>query len=124
MKQLLVISLSILILSGTSKDVAIYAAFKFNQSYIAEFLCINKEQPQLKCNGKCQLKDQLEESKEKESETPIPFSESKQFPVYLVSLEKPNSDLVPVHDQGIAVSLKTNVLRDGFLDAIFHPPKA
>lgn len=34
--------------------------FILNQEYVKEFLCINKEQPELQCNGKCHLSKQLE----------------------------------------------------------------
>ena len=36
-----------------------YLAYVLDYDYIATILCINKEEPELKCNGKCYLKDQL-----------------------------------------------------------------
>jgi hypothetical protein len=36
-----------------------YFEYVLDYDYIATILCINKEKPELKCNGNCYLKDQL-----------------------------------------------------------------
>lgn len=41
-----------------------YVEYLANQDYIAEFLCINKEKPELQCNGKCHLVKELEKQQE------------------------------------------------------------
>src|SRR5699024_11009918 len=38
-------------------------------AYIAQ--CINKEKPQMHCNGKCQLENKLEETDENDSQKPV-----------------------------------------------------
>lgn len=45
----------------------VFVQFKLNQDYIAKVLCINKDKPELKCNGCCQLKKEIAE-KEREHE--------------------------------------------------------
>lgn len=45
-----------------------------NQAEIIELFCINKEKPQLKCDGKCHLATQLAEVETDTEETP--FSQS------------------------------------------------
>ncbi|MBY0487123.1 MAG: hypothetical protein K2P85_08080 [Flavobacteriaceae bacterium] len=40
-----------------------------NYEYISKVLCVNKEKPQMKCNGKCHLMKEL--AKASESEKPI-----------------------------------------------------
>ena len=37
-----------------------YVEYVLNQDYIAEFLCINKDKPELQCNGKCHLVKEIE----------------------------------------------------------------
>ena len=37
------------------RPVQPYVEYILNQDYIAEFLCINKDKPELQCNGKCHL---------------------------------------------------------------------
>lgn len=39
--------------------LGIVAGWWLNQDYIARVLCINRAKPQLKCNGKCHLRRQL-----------------------------------------------------------------
>lgn len=43
-----------------------YVEYVINQDYIAEFLCMNKDKPELQCNGKCHLVKQLERQQENE----------------------------------------------------------
>ncbi len=44
-----------------------YVEYFLNQDYIAEFLCINKEKPELECNGKCHLVKAIEKQQENDS---------------------------------------------------------
>lgn len=44
--------------------------FYVNQEYIAKKLCVNRDKPQLHCNGKCHLTKQLREENRKEHESP------------------------------------------------------
>lgn len=48
--------------------------FYINQVDIAELFCINKEKPQLKCDGKCHLSSEL--SKTETQNDQLPFSQS------------------------------------------------
>ena len=43
-----------------------YIEYVLNQDYIAEFLCINKDKPELQCNGKCHLVKQIEKQQKNE----------------------------------------------------------
>jgi len=46
-------------------------SFYVNQSEIAELFCINKEKPELKCDGKCHLATQIEKVETDEENTPF-----------------------------------------------------
>lgn len=43
----------------TFKPVIPLVDYAINYDYISEVLCINKNKPELKCNGKCHLKSEL-----------------------------------------------------------------
>ena len=43
-----------------------FTSFKLNQNYIAATLCVNKNKPQLHCEGKCYLTKKLKQADEKE----------------------------------------------------------
>ncbi|WP_405246903.1 hypothetical protein [Cellulophaga sp. Asnod2-G02] len=48
--------------------------YVFNYDYISEVLCINKEKPELNCNGKCYLMTKLaEESKANDANKKTPI---------------------------------------------------
>ncbi len=58
-------------------DLIQVAAFKLNQADISKALCINKDKPALKCDGKCFLNKTLAASKEDKQEKPIPPPDEK-----------------------------------------------
>jgi hypothetical protein len=46
--------------------IGILIDFKFNQDFIADMLCIDREKPMSTCNGKCYLSKQLKKAEEQE----------------------------------------------------------
>jgi len=63
MRQALVISLSIVLIFPAFQQVGVLAFFKLNQSTIIQNWCENKQEPELKCNGKCYLAKRMQASK-------------------------------------------------------------
>ena len=55
------------------------------QDYIAEFLCINKDKPELHCNGKCYLMRKLAEHNEQKKRNLPPIS-MEDYPIGFVQL--------------------------------------
>lgn len=51
------------------KPVVPVFQYVFDYQYISEVLCINKEKPELKCNGKCHLMKELAKASEDEKST-------------------------------------------------------
>ncbi len=49
----------LLTLMMTFKPVLPLVDYAVNYDYISEVLCINKDKPELQCNGKCHLKSEL-----------------------------------------------------------------
>ncbi|MCB0521212.1 MAG: hypothetical protein H6577_10700 [Lewinellaceae bacterium] len=72
MNQKVAIFLTTLFISAGCRDVFTILYFYGNQSFIAENLCINKDQPEKNCHGKCYLSKQLEENDGKQSNDPPP----------------------------------------------------
>ena len=48
----------------------ILANYRLNKQYIASAFCENKKKPQMRCEGKCHLKKQLDAEDKKESSLP------------------------------------------------------
>ncbi|OWW25043.1 hypothetical protein B4Q04_10870 [Zobellia sp. OII3] len=55
MTRLAPLFLTLLYLVAMVRPVFPILEFVVNQDYIAEFLCINTDKPELECNGKCYL---------------------------------------------------------------------
>ena len=49
-----------------------YVAFKFNQEYITNVFCVNKDKPELHCDGKCYLKKKIDTAKNHADSRKIP----------------------------------------------------
>lgn len=49
--------------------VGIAAWYEINKEYVSTVLCINKNKPELKCNGKCYLTKQLKKADTPQSDT-------------------------------------------------------
>ena len=54
------------------------AHFYANQKYIAATLCVNKNKPEMKCCGKCQLTNKLKQEENKDKQNPARKSENKE----------------------------------------------
>jgi hypothetical protein len=53
-------------LSANCTQLFVYAGFTMNQKYIAAELCINRDKPELNCQGKCYLMRKLKQAEQKE----------------------------------------------------------
>lgn len=101
-------------------NLFVYAGFEINQTYIATELCINKNRPELHCNGQCYLMKKLKQAQDKEQKqerlsqktqtqdalvvNPMVF---KQYPLAEIKFHIPAST-------GMPQSIK---------NSIFHPPQ-
>lgn len=53
---------------GTMKNSILYALYEFDTPLFVSTFCINKNNPALHCNGKCQLVKMQKEQREQESD--------------------------------------------------------
>lgn len=47
-------------------NLFLFAGFELNRNYIAAEFCVNKNKPELHCNGQCYLMKKLKQAQEKE----------------------------------------------------------
>ena len=81
------------------RPIAPFVEYAINKGYIATFLCINKDKPALKCEGKCHLFKQVKKQQQEEQKTlrvsmeeyPIGFIEFLTLPFKYIFLIKRNS---------------------------------
>jgi len=81
---ILFVFLYIIAMLGPIQPLIEYA---LNQDYIAEFLCINKNKPELQCNGKCHLLKEIEKQQESNPLTSLGIS-LENYPIGFVDILK------------------------------------
>lgn len=64
--------ISALLISSVAKTV-VFADYLLNYDYISKVLCINKDKPEMHCNGKCHLAKEL---KKQDTEESKPFAKT------------------------------------------------
>jgi hypothetical protein len=57
--------------------------YVINKEFISTVLCINRDEPELNCNGKCQVAEQLKEQEKKKNEQKGPITDKIDIPVYI-----------------------------------------
>ena len=67
------------------RPVKPYVEYILNQDYIAEFLCINKDKPELQCNGKCHLVKEIEKQQQQEPFAALSIS-MENYPIGFVNI--------------------------------------
>lgn len=97
--------------------------YQANIDYISEVLCINKEVPEKKCNGKCYLKKQLnkvDNSTNDDQQTPSKKSENN-LPEFIAieyfSINESIYSLVIEHNAAYS-----NTYQYNHTNTLFHPP--
>ena len=101
-------------------ELGIYLSFKLNQDYIAEFLCIEKDNPESTCQGCCQLKNKLEEHEKQKQD--LPQSENRKYEIQLFT-SKPAAGLIPFQNVEKVIQFSPRNTSILFANFIFHPPK-
>ena len=108
-----------LFVEGGSR-LLVTAAFELNQSYIAEYLCINKDKPMLHCDGKCYLARKLKEAEEKEKKSEKESVKVSYQPAFLTEKTTLTVPVFPIEEHAMGecpFSLPTQPA------TIFHPPR-
>lgn len=87
MKRVLLYFLSTLMLIQACWGIMIISAFYINRDYIAQFLCENRDAPQLHCQGTCVLMKKMKKAREDEKKnTENKIKESHVFVVAAVAV--------------------------------------
>ncbi len=76
MKKVISVFLLLTLCSQLMVKVGVIVTWKFNQNYISQNLCINRDKPEMECNGKCHLQKQLksvEDNQTKETSASLPL---------------------------------------------------
>lgn len=96
-----------------------FAGYELNKTYIATVLCINKNKPELNCNGKCFLSKKIAEAEKKQQSDEKKIQKDLSQQVMIVSTFKINfqSENLSTYK---TLYQKTYYFQK--VNSIFHPP--
>lgn len=93
--------------------------YQVNRNYIIEFLCINKNKPELKCEGTCFLKKKLDLAEQSQNKSQNIIKQL-EIPVFLVK----GSNILffnPIHVTENYIQIK-EIYDFQNMVKVFHPP--
>ena len=121
MRALVTYSFVFLYMIAMLRPVQPMVEYFLNQGYIKEVLCINKNKPQLQCNGKCYLTKQLKKQQETPANKVLEIAMEK-YPIGFVELLKLQENTTEIALSEKQSFFYNNTYRSTYLTAIFHPP--
>jgi hypothetical protein len=97
-----------------------YIDYLVRKSYIITNFCINRDKPEMGCNGKCHLNEKLSEGNKAKDNSPAPVPQ-KQWKIsdFLLATKVINNIMPDLSDQGF---LYINNYSFQFATSVFHPP--
>lgn len=100
----------------------VFSSYFANKAYIAAVLCVNKDKPQLQCEGKCYLKKQLSKTDTPESNSAglTLKLETSPFTAPLFAVQKVMAFFSTTTGYG---TFQESSYRYSYHPACFHPPQ-
>nr|WP_233098677.1 hypothetical protein [Aureibaculum flavum] len=99
--------------------------YNLNYDYIAKVLCINKDEPELKCNGKCHLAKEIKKtlpSDNQDKPSGLPVIDFDKFPI--TSHENEHHKLNAFQ---FSKKLNFHIIKTGktnnYISSVFQPPE-
>jgi len=119
--QKLALFFSVLYLLSMAKPIIPLAEYLINQEYIAEFLCINKDKPQLNCDGKCYLAKKLRVQEENKRKNIPKINLENHFHI----VNKNHFSIQPYDPiSGQKFNpIESVVFSSSYINDVFHPPQ-
>lgn len=123
-KQVITVFLLLIWFSQLSGRYFVMLDFYLNQDFIAQTLCINRDKPQMHCNGHCQLSKKLNEESKKNQESPERRTDNRSEIFYAALFQK--DLLTPLFTIVAKNYLHPDCIGSPIdqATAVFHPPTA
>lgn len=97
--------------------------YELNKDYVSTVLCVNKDKPQMHCNGKCYLKKQLKKTEDRSSKSTGSKSE-KYALVYFIVQEFSFELRQPIRFAQNYISHYNDFTPHNPIVSIFRPPQS
>ena len=120
-RALLAITLILTLFGNAFLKSAVLFEFKFNQEYISQTMCVQKEIENNTCKGTCHLSKQLEKTEEQQDDIPVSNEELQEILVFFpISSEL---DEFMRQEENIFTPSSSSLLSTEVNHSIFHPPQ-
>lgn len=101
------------------RPIAPLVDYVVNYDYISKVLCINKEKPELHCNGKCHVAKELEGESQTLPSLPVVI---KEYPIGFVDILSVSSKKPFIKTSEIIFSRQKEYAYLAYF-LVFHPPR-
>jgi hypothetical protein len=129
MRILSSIVLILVLLSKTAYGLFWQVNFRMNQREIARLECVNKNRPEMHCNGKCYLAKQLQKSEAQLDDKKQESTRSLEQLKWLETAVFASPDFPKVHEVAIftdlqkqSYSMYLECFPTRYIPSVFHPP--
>jgi hypothetical protein len=119
-KRVLPVILTMSFLLQSFTYLVIFADYQINKDYISKNLCENRDKPEMKCNGKCQLCKKLKAEDKKENKGLPTQKNVKQIVLFSIKKSKYNFSLPGLSSANSYTY--TACISSLHKIAVFHPP--
>jgi hypothetical protein len=120
-RQLVAIVLLVCSVSVSLSNFVMLTIFSYNQNTLAKEFCVNKNKPQLHCNGKCYLLKKLKQAQEKEQQQDQKLQKILLQEAVIMLPFKFNPYRV---EEGIQLVLHSAGKPVTYAYSVFHPPQS
>lgn len=118
MKRVILLTLAAALLIASASKVVLIADYVLNYDYISKVLCINRDKPEMKCNGKCHLAKQVakQDETERKNKAVVQVHET------IGELYVTQFSFLPVGSEVVSYPCVTFPVLSGFNNEVDHPP--
>jgi len=120
LKRYTTVVLLMSILFQTFSPFIFQTEYFLNKHYIVTVLCVNKDKPKMRCNGKCYFAKRLQEQEKQERQAPTP--KKVKFDAQPCPLPNPLSFLDIGFCDRAKYTAPSDPIGSTFRRSIFHPP--
>ncbi|MBP9689772.1 MAG: hypothetical protein KBE91_09195, partial [Bacteroidia bacterium] len=104
--------------------IGIIAWFNINQDKVVELFCINKNKPEMDCEGKCYLAQKLNKSADATDNSTAPNAKIKHTIEELFCIESAIQLTIPTVAHDYSFNSYYSLYSHKYLMAVFQPPRA
>lgn len=114
-------TLTALLLFNSTRVTLTYAYYKLDPIGFIETLCVNKDKPELECNGKCHLK-KIAQSQDKEQKTPESIIDFKELLLFS-NISETITFQQKKYSKKQSPTIYQNLYSFNCINYCFHPPQ-